>query len=116
MRKQMLATTTALLAIVLMAQAQTPGADASRAALEKVSVARADAGVQVEMITRGAVTPKVETLSSPARLVVDLPNTVLATSKNRIPVGNAGVLGVRIGTDAGATTRVVVDLEREAKY
>jgi len=116
MRKQMLATTTALLAIVLMAQAQTPGADASRAALEKVSVARADAGVQVEMITRGAVTPKVETLSSPARLVVDLPNTVLATSKNRIPVGNAGVLGVRIGTDAGATTRVVVDLEREARY
>jgi type IV pilus assembly protein PilQ len=116
MRKQMLATTTALLAIVLMAQAQTPDAEASRAALEKVTVARADAGVQVEMTTRGAVTPKVETLSSPARLVVDLPNTVLATAKNRIPVGNGRVLGVRIGTDASATTRVVVDLERPAKY
>ena len=116
MRKQMLATTTALLAIVLMAQAQTPDTEASRAALEKVSVARAGAGVQVEMTTRGAVTPKVETLSSPARLVVDLPNTVVATTKNRIPVGNGGVLGVRIGTDASATTRVVVDLERQAKY
>ena len=116
MRKQMLATITALLAIVLMAQAQTPDGQASRAALEKVAVARVDAGVQIEMTTRGAVTPTVEALSSPARLVVDLPNTVLATSKNRIPVGNGGVLGVRIGTDASATTRVVVDLERASKY
>ena len=95
MRKQMLGTITALLAVVLMAQAQTPGAEASRAALEKVSVARVATGVEIEMTTRGAVTPKVETLSSPARLVVDLPNTVLATSVNRIAVGKTGVTGVR---------------------
>jgi type IV pilus assembly protein PilQ len=116
MRKQMLGTITALLAIVLMAQAQTPGADASRAALEKVRVAQTATGIQVEMITRGAVTPKVETLSSPSRLVVDLPNTVLATSVKRIPVSNDGVTGVRVGTDASATTRVVVDMTRLCKY
>jgi type IV pilus assembly protein PilQ len=116
MRKQMLGTITALLAIVVMAQAQTPGAEASRAALEKVSVARAATGIQVEMTTKGEVTPKVETLSSPARLVVDLPNTVLATSVRRIAVGNSGVTGVRVGTDASATTRVVVDLDRQSKY
>src|SRR5215472_7966826 len=116
MRKQMLGTITALLAMVVMAQAQTPGAEVSRAALEKVSVARAATGIQVEMTTKGAVTPKLETLSSPARLVVDLPNTVLATSVKRIAVGNSGVAGVRVGTDASATTRVVVDLERQCKY
>ena len=116
MRKQMLGTITALLAIVLMAQAQTPGAEASRAALEKVSVARVATGVEIEMTTRGAVTPKVETMSSPARLVVDLPNTVLATSVNRIPVGNNGVTGVRVGRDASSTTRVVVDMDRLCKY
>ena len=116
MRKQMLGTITALLAIVLVAQAQTPGAEASRAALEKVSVVRAATGIQVEMTTKGAVTPKVETLASPARLVVDLPNTVLATSIQRIAVGKSGVTGVRMGTDTSATTRVVVDLERECKY
>jgi type IV pilus assembly protein PilQ len=112
----MLGTITALLAIVLMAQAQTPGADASRAALEKVSVAQTGTSIQVEMTTRGAVTPKVETLSSPSRLVVDLPNTVLATSVKRIPVSNDGVTGVRVGTDASATTRVVVDMTRLCKY
>jgi len=116
MRKQMLGTITALLAIVLMAQAQTPGAETSRAALEKVSVARLTTGVQVEMTTKGAVEPKVEALSSPARLVVDLPNTVLATSVNRIAVGNSGVRGVRVGRDANSTTRVVVDLEHQCKY
>jgi type IV pilus assembly protein PilQ len=116
MRKQMLGTITALLAITLMAQAQTPGAEGARAALEKVSVARLATGVQVEMTTQGAVTPKVETLSSPARLVVDLPNTVLATPVNRIAVGNGGVTGVRVGTDGNSTTRVVVDLEHQCKY
>jgi len=116
MRKQMVGTIAALLAIVLVAGAQTPGTEAARAALEKVSVVRGDAGVRVELTTRGAVTPKVETLSSPARIVVDLPNTVSSASISRIQVGNSGVQDVRIGTDASATTRVVVDLERPCKH
>ena len=114
MRKQMLGTITTLLAIVVMAAAQTPGA--ARAALEKVSVARGDTGVLVEMRTKGAITPRVETLSSPARLVVDLPNTLLGTTVKRIPVGDTGVADVRIGTDRSVTTRVVVDLERLCNY
>src|SRR5207245_10949692 len=73
-------------------------------------------GVSVELIAKGAITPRVETLSSPARLVVDLPNTSLATSVSRIAVGNSGVTDVRIGTDSSATNRVVVDLEQPAKY
>src|SRR5436190_4471808 len=116
MRKQMLGTIAALLAIVLVAGAQTPGTEAARAALEKVSVVRGDGGVRVELTTKGAVTPKVETLSSPARIVVDLANTVSSASISRIQVGNSGVQDVRIGTDASATTRVVVDLERPCKY
>src|SRR5712692_3838927 len=117
MRKQMLGTISALLAIVLVAGAQTPGTEAAtHAALQKVSVVRGETGISIELIAKGAITPRVETLSSPARLVVDLPNTALASSVNRIHVGNSGVTGVRIGTDASATTRVVVDLERSLKY
>jgi type IV pilus assembly protein PilQ len=116
MRKQMLGTIAALLAIVLVAGAQTPGTETARAALEKVSVVRGENGVRVEMTTKGTITPKVETLSSPARIVVDLPNTVSSASVSRIQVGNSGVQGVRVGTDASATTRVVVDLERPCKF
>ena len=116
MRKHMLGTITALLAIVLVAKAQTPGSDAARAALEKVTVSRDQGVVSVEMTTKGAVAPKVETLSSPDRLVVDLPNTILATSGGRIAVGSEGVKGVRMGTDGKAMTRVVVDLDGPRKF
>src|SRR6266853_4592752 len=118
MRKQLLGTISALLAIVLVAGAQTPGTgtEAAHAALAKVSVVRGENGVSIEMTAKGTISPRVETLSSPARIVVDLPNTVVATSVSRIPVGNNGVTGVRIGTDATETTRVVVDLDRMCKY
>jgi type IV pilus assembly protein PilQ len=117
MRKQMLGTISALLTIVLVAGAQTPGTDAAtHAALQKVTVVRGETGVSIELTAKGAITPRVETLSSPSRLVVDLPNTALATSVTRIHVGNSGVTGVRIGTDSSATTRVVVDLERPLEY
>src|SRR5690349_8752386 len=117
MRKQLLGTILALLAIVLVAGAQTPSTEApAHAALQKVAVVRADGGVSIEMTAKGVLTPKVEMLSSPARIVVDLPNTAMATSLNRIHVGANGVNGVRIGTDTRATTRVVVDLDKLCKY
>jgi type IV pilus assembly protein PilQ len=117
MRKQLLATTWALLAVVVMAGAQTPGTEAaSHAALQKIGVTRGNGGISIELTAKGAVTPTVETLSSPARIVVDLPNTVMATSQSRIHVGSDGVSGVRVGTDASKTTRVVVDLDRLCKY
>src|SRR6185437_12477699 len=116
MRKHMLGTITALLAIVLVAGAQTPGSEAISAALHKVTVTRGEGVVNVEMTTTGAITPKIETLSSPDRLVVDLPKTALVTTGGRITVGSDGVRSVRMGTDANAMTRVVVDLERPTKY
>jgi type IV pilus assembly protein PilQ len=117
MRKQFLGTISRLLAIALMAAVETASAEsAGYAALEKIGVARADGGISVEMTAKGAITPKVETLSSPPRIVVDLPNTVLASALSRIRVGSNGVTSVRIGTDAEKTTRVVIDLDRPCPY
>jgi len=118
MPKQLLGTISALLAIVLVAGAQTPGATdgAAHAILQKVNVLHDGDGVSIEMTAKGALSPRVETLSSPSRLVVDLPSTRLATSLNRIHVGSNDVNDVRVGTDAKATTRVVVDLEHPCKY
>jgi type IV pilus assembly protein PilQ len=58
------------------------------------------------------VAPKVTTLDSPARIVVDLPNTVMATGLSHISVGSDGVKGVRVGMNGQVppSTRVVVDL------
>ena len=74
--------------------------------------------IRVEISARGVVTPKVSTADSPARLVVALPGTVMATGQSHITVGSAGVKDVRIGMDGQTppTTRVVVDLEHACRY
>ncbi|HZR64933.1 MAG TPA: type IV pilus secretin PilQ [Terriglobales bacterium] len=117
MRKQFVGTIWALLAILTMAGAQTAGTETmGRAALQRIGVSHTSGGVSVEITAKGAVSPTVETLASPARIVVDLPNTVMAAPLHTIRVGSNGVTGVRVGTDASKTTRVVVDLDRLCKY
>jgi len=86
--------------------------------LQHVNVVPGANDIQIEISSSQTVTPRVIKLSSPARVVVELPETVVATSQNRIPVGSAGVKGVRIGMDGKTppTTSVVVDLEKALAY
>jgi hypothetical protein len=86
--------------------------------LQKVNVVPGADGVKVEISSSQAVTPRVSKLSSPARVVVELPETVVASSQNKIAVGSNGVKGVRIGMDGKTppTTSVVVDLDQALAY
>jgi Tfp pilus assembly protein PilP len=98
-----------------------PGAAAQASAsnhLQKVNVSQSADGVQLEIVSNSAVTPKVSKLSSPARVLVELPDTVSAAPQNHIAVGSAGVKTVRIGTNDKnpPTTSVVVDLEQACSY
>ena len=120
MRKQLLGILPLLL-MVLMAAAETQNVGTEvikRAALQKVNVLHGDDGLTVELTARGVVTPQLSMLDSPARLVVDLPNTSVATSLNHIDVGSDGVKDVRIGSDGKAVpnSRVVIDLTQACKY
>jgi type IV pilus assembly protein PilQ len=119
MRKQLLGVFLPLVVLALMAAAaETESASPARAALQKFAVTRGADGISVEITARGQVTPKVSTLDSPSRVIVDLPNTVMATSQSHIEVGSEGVKGVRVGMDGQKTpsTRVVVDLEKALRY
>jgi len=84
------------------------------ASLLKVNVAHSTDAVTLELTTRGQVEPKISELDSPARLVLDLPNTTLATWAP-VTVGSDGVKKVRIGSDQ-ATARVVVDLDKACRH
>ncbi len=112
MRKQQLTQFVSLLVLGVAAAAQTPSQ------LDRVNVVRGTDDIRVEMSSHGTMTPKLSTLDSPARIVVDLPETVMATGQRRIAVGTAGVKGVRIGTDGQTppTTRIVVDLDQACTY
>jgi Tfp pilus assembly protein PilP len=93
-------------------------ATSSHNQLQKVNVVPGADGVQIEISSSQAVTPQVTKLTSPDRLLVELPETVVATAQNKIPVGSAGVKGVRIGMDGKTppTTSVVVDLNAPLAY
>ena len=102
------------------AAAQTPAVQPAgqRSELERVNVVRGTDDIRVEISSRGVVTPKLSALDSPARVIVDLPETAMAAGRTHIPVGSAGVKDVRIGTDGQTppTTRIVVDLNQACAY
>ncbi len=112
MRKQHLTMFVSVLSLAVGAAAQTSSQ------LDRVNVVRDTDNIRVEMSSQGAVAPKVSTLDSPARIVVDLPGTVKATEQKNIAVDAAGVKDVRIGEGSQARpgTRVVVDLEKACAY
>ncbi len=117
MRKQLLVVLLPLLVMVSRAQTQTSPDRTKHATLQRVEVVRAEDGVNVEMTANGSVVPEVSTLESPARVLVTLPNTVAATSRNYLSVGSDGIKGVRIGMDQNPpTTRVVIDLLQACTY
>ena len=120
MRKQLLVILPLLALVLMAAAADTPntGTDATHAAVQALNVVRGEDGISVEITARGAVTPKLSTLASPARVVIDLPNTVAATSQRHLEVGSDGVKGVRVGMDGQTppSTRVVVDLDQACKF
>src|SRR5580698_3597980 len=106
MRKKQLTQFVSLLVLGVAAAAQTP------TQLDRVNVVRSTDDIRVEMSSSGKLTPTLSTLDSPARVVVDLPSTVMATRQTRIAVGADGVKGVRIGMagQSHPSTRIVVDL------
>ena len=110
MRKQQVTMFVSLLLLVVAAAAQTPSQ------LDRVNVVRGTDDIRVEMSSRGTITPKLSTLDSPARVVVDLPETIMATGQSRIAVHAAGVKSVRIGMDGHSSTRIVVDLDKACAY
>ena len=93
-------------------------ASAQRNQLQRVKVIPGADGIQIEISSTQSVTPRLSKLNSPDRVLVELPETVIASSQNKIPVGSAGVKGVRIGMDGKTppTTSVVIDLEKPLAY
>jgi len=91
MRKQLLAVFLPLLVVGLMVAADTESTGTStiaqaasqHASLQRLDVVRGTDGVSIEITAAGQVTPKLSTLDAPARVVLDLPNTVAVTNQRQ---------------------------------
>src|SRR5882724_1331564 len=85
--------------------------------VKNVSVVRGKSGMQVEILASAPVTPQAMKLSSPDRVVLDLPNTVPATKRD-IAVNGASVKSVRMARFqmTPPVTRIVIDLAANQDY
>ena len=86
--------------------------------VKHVSVQRGKAGMEVEITASAPIEPKVMMLTSPDRLVVDLPNAVPLTAQHPIVVNGPEIKSVRMGRFQSdpPVTRVVIDLTSALEY
>jgi hypothetical protein len=110
----------AVVAVSAVAAAQAGGASRRSpvADVQSVMVVPEDNGPVVQVVSSRPLTPKLQVVEGPLRLVIDLPDAKLATNRRRIPFRNEQIKGIRVDqyqTDP-AVVRVVVDLTGPVLY
>jgi type IV pilus assembly protein PilQ len=82
------------------------------ARVQGISVSRGTEGLNVEITGSGPLTARTMKLTGPDRLVIDIPNSLLAGRPRDIAVNSNGIKAVRAARydSAPPTTRVVVDM------
>ncbi len=88
------------------------------AQIRNVSVVRGKAGLQVQISASGAIMPTAMKLTSPDRIVVDIPNAIPAPRLREIAVHHEAIKGIRVARYAlrPPATRVVIDLNLPQEF
>ncbi len=86
--------------------------------IRNISVVRGKTGLQVQISASGAIAPTAMKLSSPDRIVVDIPNAVPMPRLHEIAVRHEAVKGIRVARYAlqPPATRVVIDLNMPQEF
>lgn len=75
-----------------------------------------DGGATLEIRLTKPVTPQLQTVEGPLRLVIDLPNSSLVTPRRHIAFRNEQIKGVRMNQYQATVARVVVDLAAPVRF
>lgn len=88
------------------------------AELRSVSIRAGEFGPVLQVSSTGPLTPKIQTVENPLRLVIDLPGSLLGTAHTRIAFRNPQIKGIRVNQyqSSPAVTRIVVDLSAPVLY
>lgn len=88
------------------------------AQVRRVAVLKVGGATEIEIETSQRVSPSVQVVTGPDRLVVDFPESLPGPALRAIPVNQGEVKGVRVGllTAKPPVTRVVLDLKSPQAY
>jgi hypothetical protein len=106
-----------LCAIVLVAlAASASAADQPAAGVQSVKIIPGESGAIVEIIATRPLTPQLQTVEGPMRLVIDLPGSILNVPRKRIPFRNQQIKGLRMNQYQAGISRIVLDLNSPVQY
>jgi hypothetical protein len=106
-----------LCAIVLVAlAASASAADQTAAGVQSVKIIPGESGATVEILATRPLTPQLQTVEGPLRLVIDLPGSILNIPRKRIPFRNQQIKGVRMNQYQAGVSRIVLDLNSPVQY
>ena len=99
--------------IVMSAAARNQPAE-----VRSVTVVPGDDGPTLAIASSSPLTPKLQVVEEPLRLVIDVPGSMQSTVRKRIPFRNEQILGIRINQNQSdpPVTRIVVDLAGPIHY
>jgi hypothetical protein len=100
------------------AQAAASAAGKSLALIRKVSLLSAGNKVEVEILASEPISPQIQLVTGPDRLVIDLPNSQPSADLHRLKINRGEVTGVRVAAFSSTppVTRVVLDLTASETY
>lgn len=104
---------TPLLSLLLVTLAAAQSRTTAPAEIQNLNILRDGADLKIEITLTQSVQPAVIVAESPARLVMDFPNTSSSAKQRRRDVDQGGVKTIRYGLNSTMplVTRMVIDLE-----
>ena len=107
-----------LVASMLPVLATGQSAAQSAATVNRVALLGGNESVEVEITASQRITPQVQVVNGPERLVIDFPGAFPASTLHSLSVARGQVKGVRVGLFASnpPVTRIVVDLKTPQQY
>jgi len=106
------------LATVLAVAQSAPAHSEPVSELRSVRVTSGEFGPVLEVLSTRPLTPKIQVVEQPLRLVIDLPDSTLGTAPRKLPFRNEQIKNVRLNQyqTNPAVTRIVLDLSAPVQY